>query len=93
MARSTKKGVFVHPHLLTKVIAAQNDVNRKPIKTYSRSSCIIQPFVGLTFSVHNGKSFVPVFVTQGMVGHKLGEFVLTRIFKQHSGDKQAQRRV
>lgn len=93
MARSTKKGVFVHPHLLSKVINAQKNDDKKPIVTYSRSSCIIQPFIGLTFSVHNGKSFVPVYVTQGMVGHKLGEFVLTRTFKQHSGDKQAQRRV
>ena len=83
MPRSTKKGPFVDLHLAKKVqvAAARND--RKPIKTWSRRSMITPDFVGLTFAVHNGKIFNPVFVTENMVGHRLGEFSLTRTFKKH----------
>jgi small subunit ribosomal protein S19 len=94
MARSVKKGVFIHPHLLKKVKEAQEIGDKKPIKTYSRASTIVRSFVGLTFAVHNGKEFLPVFVgSSNMLGHKLGEFAKTRTFKGHSGNKQAQRRV
>ena len=92
MARSVKKGVFVCPSLIDKVRLAKEKGDKKPIQTYSRSSCIITDFVGLSFSVHDGKKFQLVFVSPEMVGHKLGEFSFTRTFKQHSGDKQAQRR-
>lgn len=83
MGRSIKKGPFVDLHLLEK-ITAQNEVkSKKPIKTWSRRSTITPDFVGHTFNVHNGKTFMPVFVTENMVGHKLGEFALTRTFKKH----------
>ena len=94
MARSTKKGVFIHPHLLKKIEEAQKSGDKKPIKTYSRASCLVKASLGLTFAVHNGKEFIPVFVNSvNMLGHKLGEFAFTRKFKGHSGNKQAQRRV
>jgi small subunit ribosomal protein S19 len=83
MARSIKKGFFVDPHLLEKVEKAQKTSNKKPIQTWSRRSTITPDFIGLTFSVHNGKAHVPVFVTENMVGHKLGEFAPTRFFKAH----------
>jgi small subunit ribosomal protein S19 len=83
MARSIKKGFFVEPHLMDKVTKAQQEGNRKPIQTWSRRSTITPEFVGLNFSVHNGKSFLPVYVTENMVGHKLGEFAPTRTFKGH----------
>mgnify|MGYP003343472780 CR=1 FL=1 len=83
MARSRKKGFFVDPHLVDKIAAAQKTNSRKPIKTWSRRSTITPDFIGLTFNVHNGKQFLPVFVTENMVGHKLGEFSLTRVFKKH----------
>ena len=83
MGRSIKKGPFIDGHLLDK-IAKQNTANsKKPIKTWSRRSTITPEFVGHTFNVHNGKIFQPVFVTENMVGHKLGEFSLTRTFKKH----------
>lgn len=86
MARSIKKGFFVDYHLLEKVQkAVQSTGARKPIQTWSRRSTITPEFIGLTFSVHNGKAFIPVFVTENMVGHKLGEFAPTRIFKSHGG--------
>lgn len=89
MARSIKKGPFVDKHLLTKTIDAQRTKSKKVIKTWSRRSTIIPEMVGLTFAVHQGKKFVPVFVTENMVGHKLGEFALTRTFHGHSGDRKA----
>ena len=83
MARSVWKGPFVELSLLKKAEAAQDANSRSPIKTWSRRSMITPDFVGLTFSVHNGKIFNPVFVTENMVGHRLGEFSLTRTFKKH----------
>ena len=88
MARSIKKGPFVDGHLLDKVDAARATSDKKPIKTWSRRSTITPDFVGLTIAVHNGKQHIPVYVTENMVGHKLGEFSLTRTFKGHSGDKK-----
>ncbi len=84
MARSIKKGFFVDPSLMTKVEEAQRASSRKPIQTWSRRSTITPDFVGLNFNVHNGRTFVPVYVTENMVGHKLGEFALTRTFKAHN---------
>lgn len=83
MARSIKKGPFVDDHLMKKVEEANASGNRKPIKTWSRRSMILPNFVGLNFQVHNGKEFADVFVTDNMVGHKLGEFALTRAFRTH----------
>ncbi|MFH1791369.1 MAG: 30S ribosomal protein S19 [Candidatus Omnitrophota bacterium] len=83
MGRSIKKGPYVDERLLEKIEAARKRGDRKPVKTWSRRSTISPEFVSLTFSVYNGKKFVPVFVTENMVGHKLGEFVPTRIFKKH----------
>ncbi|MFH1565978.1 MAG: 30S ribosomal protein S19 [bacterium] len=83
MSRSLKKGVFVDEKLLLKVKVSLNS-GKKPIKTWSRRSTIIPEMVGLTFEVHNGKDFIPVFVSESMVGHKLGEFSPTRVFKGHS---------
>ncbi|GHC08818.1 30S ribosomal protein S19 [Cerasicoccus arenae] len=85
MARSIKKGFFVDPKLMDKIEAAQAAGSNKPIKTWSRRSTITPEFVGLNMSVHNGKSFMPVYVTENMVGHKLGEFSPTRTFKGHQG--------
>jgi small subunit ribosomal protein S19 len=84
MARSRKKGFFVDPPLMAKVEAAQKAGNRKPIKTWSRRSTVTPVFVGVNLEVHNGKTFIPVYVTENMVGHKLGEFAPTRTFKQHT---------
>lgn len=84
MSRSSKKGLFVEPSLLKKVVQMQATDKKKPIKTWSRRSAIYPEFVGLNFEVHNGKNFVKVFVTEHMVGHKLGEFAPTRVFKQHT---------
>ena len=91
MARSIKKGPFVDAHLMGKVNAAQAAKDKRPIKTWSRRSTILPDFVGLTLAVHNGKQHVPVYVTENMVGHKLGEFALTRTFKGHPADKKAKR--
>jgi small subunit ribosomal protein S19 len=90
MARSIKKGPFVDLHLLKKVEAAQKSNDKRPIKTWSRRSTILPDFVGLTIGVHNGRQHVPVYVTENMVGHKLGEFSHTRIFKGHSKAGSAQ---
>ena len=78
MARSIKKGPFIDAHLLNKVDAARTSNDKRPIKTWSRRSTILPDFIGLTIAVHNGKQHIPVFVTENMVGHKLGEFALTR---------------
>ena len=83
MARSLKKGPFVEWKLLDKIDQMNESAGKKPIKTWSRRSTITPDFVGHTFNVHNGKTFIPVFVTENMVGHKLGEFSPTRIFKKH----------
>jgi small subunit ribosomal protein S19 len=90
MARSIKKGPFVDHHLVKKVETAQKTNDKRPIKTWSRRSTILPDFVGLTVAVHNGKQHVPVYVTENMVGHKLGEFSHTRIFKGHSKAGSAQ---
>lgn len=84
MARSIKKGYYVEPSLMDKVTAAQQSGDRKPIKTWSRRSTITPDFVGLNLNVHNGKQFLPVYITENMVGHKLGEFAPTRTFKHHT---------
>src|SRR5215472_10546652 len=89
MARSVKKGPFVDKSLLNKVLEAQRTKSKKVIKTWSRRSTVLPEMVGITFAVHQGKKFVPVFVTENMVGHKLGEFAPTRTFHGHSGDRKA----
>jgi small subunit ribosomal protein S19 len=89
MARSVKKGPFIDAHLLKKVAEAQRVKSKKVIKTWSRRSTISPDMVGVTFAVHNGRKFLPVFVTENMVGHKLGEFAPTRTFHGHSGDRKA----
>ena len=89
MARSIKKGPFVDGHLAKKIEEAVSTNSRKAIKTWSRRSTIFPQAVGLTFAVHNGRKFVPVFVTENMVGHKLGEFAPTRTYHGHAGDKKA----
>ena len=87
MARSLKKGPFVDHHLMKKVETAGS--NKKPIKTWSRRSMILPDMVGFTLAIHNGKNHIPVLVNENMVGHKLGEFALTRTFKGHGGDKKS----
>jgi small subunit ribosomal protein S19 len=89
MPRSLKKGPFVDGHLLRKVNRAKESGDRSVIKTWSRRSTITPEMVGTTFAVHNGKKFIPVFVTENMVGHKLGEFSPTRTFHGHAGDKKS----
>lgn len=92
MARSIKKGPFIERSLYKKVLAQADSVNKKPIRTYSRVSTIIPEMVGTTIQVYNGRQFVPVLVTENLVGHKLGEFSPTRIFRGHAGsDKKARR--
>ena len=89
MGRSIKKGPFADAHLLKKVDVVRATSDKRPIKTWSRRSTILPDFVGLTIAVHNGKQHIPVYVTENMVGHKLGEFSLTRTFKGHTGGKKA----
>jgi small subunit ribosomal protein S19 len=89
MARSLKKGPFVDLHLINKVEAAMASSSKRPIKTWSRRSMVVPEMVGFTIAIHNGKQHVPVLVNENMVGHKLGEFALTRTFKGHSGDKKS----
>ena len=89
MARSVKKGPFVDHHLFGKVEKARSNNDKRPIKTWSRRSTILPDFVGLTIAVYNGRQHIPVFVSENMVGHKLGEFAHTRTFKGHSGDRKA----
>ena len=91
MPRSLKKGPFIDLHLLTKVETAVESGNKKPIKTWSRRSMIIPKMIGLTIAVHNGRQHVPVFVTDEMIGHKLGEFAPTRTYRGHVADKKAKR--
>lgn len=89
MSRSLKKGPFVDGHLMKKVGAAQASRDKRPLKTWSRRSTILPEFIGLTIAVHNGRQHVPVYINENMVGHKLGEFALTRTFKGHAaGDKK-----
>ena len=88
MARSIRKGFYVEPNLMKKVEEASQTMSRKVIKTWSRRSTIVPDMIGLTFAVHNGKKFIPVYVTENMVGHKLGEFSPTRTFFSHSGDRK-----
>lgn len=89
MPRSVKKGPYVDAHLINKIKKAQENNDKRPIKTWSRRSTILPDFIGLTVSVHNGRQHIPIFVTENMVGHKFGEFSLTRTFKGHAGDKKA----
>jgi small subunit ribosomal protein S19 len=86
--RSIKKGPFIDAHLEKKVQAAAASNNRKPIKTWSRRSMIVPDMIGMTIAVHNGRDHVPVLISENMVGHKLGEFAITRTFKGHSGDRK-----
>ena len=90
MARSVWKGPFVHPSLLKKIDKLKNEPNKKPIKTWSRHSTIIPDFVGHSFMIHNGKSFIPITISEEMVGHKLGEFAPTRTFR---GDTPADKKA
>ena len=92
MPRSLKKGPFVDHHLMKKVFTAVENNDRKPIKTWSRRSMILPEMVGLTIAVHNGRQHVPVLVNENMVGHKLGEFSPTRLFRGHAADKKAKKR-
>ncbi len=92
MARSVKKGPFVDQHLLAKAAAAREAGSRQVVKTWSRRSTIIPDFIGITFAVHNGKKFIPVYVTENMVGHKFGEFAPTRTFYGHAADKKSKGR-
>jgi small subunit ribosomal protein S19 len=88
MSRSIKKGPFVDAHLAKKVEVASETRDRKPIKTWSRRSTILPNFIGLTIAIHNGRQHVPVLIVENMVGHKLGEFAITRTFKGHTGDRK-----
>jgi small subunit ribosomal protein S19 len=88
MSRSLKKGPFVDGHLLKKVETAAAGKDKRPIRTWSRRSTVVPDFIGLTNAVHNGKQHVPVYITEQMVGHKLGEFALTRTFKGHAADRK-----
>ena len=90
MGRSAKKGPFVDDHVLEKIQKARQSNDRKPIKTWSRRSMVTPDFIGLSFMVHNGRAFVTIYVTENMVGHKLGEFAPTRTFKKHGGVKKAE---
>jgi small subunit ribosomal protein S19 len=89
MPRSVKKGPFVDHHLWSKVEQARAENSRRPIKTWSRRSTIMPEFVGLTIAIHNGRQHVPILVTENMVGHKLGEFAPTRMFRGHAADRKA----
>nr|SPS04892.1 30S ribosomal protein S19 [Candidatus Nitrotoga fabula] len=89
MARSIKKGPFVDANLLKKVETVRASNDKRPVKTWSRRSTVIPEFVGLTIAVHNGRQHIPVYISENMVGHKLGEFSLTRTFKGHAADKKA----
>ena len=91
MSRSIKKGPFVDAHLMDKVDAALEGKDKRPIRTWSRRSTILPEFIGLTIAVHNGRQHVPVYINENMVGHKLGEFALTRTFKGHVADKRSRR--
>ena len=92
MARSIKKGPFVDSHLLKKIDTVRATSDKRPVKTWSRRSTVLPTFVGLTIAVHNGKQHIPVYISENMVGHKLGEFSLTRTFKGHAADKKASKK-
>ena len=92
MARSLKKGAFVDDHVMKKVIAAKQSNNPAPIKTWSRRSTITPDMVGLTFLAHNGKKHIPVYITEDMILHKLGEFAPTRTYRGHAADKKSKKR-
>lgn len=92
MARSLKKGPFIDHHLLKKVRDAIESKSKKPIKTWSRRSIILPDMIGLTIAVHNGRQHVPLFITENMVGHKLGEFAITRTYRDHAADRKAKRK-
>jgi small subunit ribosomal protein S19 len=91
MSRSLKKGPFVDHHLIKKVLDAAEKQDKRPIKTWSRRSTIMPEMIGLTIAVHNGRLHIPIYITDNMIGHKLGEFALTRTFKGHAVDKKAKR--
>ncbi len=91
MGRSVKKGPFVDAHLIKKIETVRATNDKRPIKTWSRRSTVLPDFVGLTIAVHNGKQHIPVYVSENMVGHKLGEFALTRTFKGHTAGKKAKK--
>ena len=93
MARSIRKGPFVHDSLLKRVAALNSKNEKKVVKTWSRASTIVPDFVGHTFAVHNGNKFIPVYVTENMVGHKLGEFSPTRLFRGHSGNNKPDKKA
>ncbi len=92
MGRSLKKGPFIDRKLYKKILAMKQEGKKRPIKTWSRASTIIPEMVGLTFNVHNGKGFIPVYVTDEMIGHKLGEFSPTRTYRGHAGDKKGKKK-
>ena len=91
MPRSVRKGPFIDAHLVKKVEEARGTGSKRPIKTWSRRSMVLPDMVGLTIAVHNGRQHVPVYVSENMVGHKLGEFAVTRTFKGHAADRKAKR--
>ena len=93
MARSLKKGPFIDDHLSKKIEAMNGAGEKKVVKTWSRASTVIPDFVGHTFAVHNGNKFIPVYVTENMVGHKLGEFAPTRLFRGHTGNKATDKKA
>jgi small subunit ribosomal protein S19 len=93
MGRSVLKGPFVHDSLISKVDGMNNRNEKKVIKTWSRASTVIPDFVGHTFAVHNGNKFIPVYVTENLVGHKLGEFAPTRLFRGHTGNKATDKKA
>ena len=92
MARSIKKGPYVEQSLMDKVEKMNESGKKQPIKTWSRRSMILPDFVGLTFAIHNGKQHIPIFITENMVGHRLGEFAPTRTFRGHAGEKASNRK-
>lgn len=91
MPRSTKKGPFVDHHLMKKVKQAQKEGSKRPIKTWSRRSMVTPEMVGLTIAIHNGRQHMPIYVSENMVGHKLGEFAITRTFRAHSGNRKVKK--
>ena len=92
MPRSTYKGPFVDGHLMKKVNAAVETKSNRPIKTWSRRSMVLPEMVGLNIAVHNGREFIPLYITENMVGHKLGEFALTRTYRGHAADKKSKKK-
>jgi len=91
VSRSLKKGPFIDHHLLKKVLNAKKIKSKKPIKTWSRRSMILPDMIGLSFAIHNGRRHIPIFITENMVGHKLGEFVITRTYRGHSSNEKSKK--